>query len=505
VDSLGFSARKHGAAERDLFMNTSRFAKIPALIAATGLVLSVAPMAWGQLVRVPNTTLNLSSTSPPATLSATGAFSNLATLTPNPGIVPFAPNVSFWSDYAQKSRWFSVPDITQTIVFNPASNWIFPNGTVWIKQFNLPNERTNPNGASRRIETRFLVKSTDFKGAYGLTYKWRADQTDADLVGVGGEDVSYGVLVNGVPTNQVWHYPGRFECVRCHTAQSGTGLGFNTWQMNAAHVYGSQTLNQIKALSDAGYFATPVSGVNNLPAFAKASDTTQNLEWRVRSYLAANCIQCHQPNAESGANWDARPTTLTDDAQMINGKLAGASDPNDRFAVPGDTSHSMVWKRIQGISKQRMPPLSTTELDPEAIQLLTDWITQDLPVRLSFPQWQTQYFGSTTNPDAAPGADPDHDNHKNMEEFLSNTDPTRAVSAPAPMQGSTAGGQIQFQFTQPANRAALVETSTNFSNWTLWDVPGNSPSYPPTAQPRTIVVPVNTDPRRLFRLRLSMP
>ena len=41
---------------------------------------------------------------PPATLSATGAFSNLTTLTPNAGLVGYAPNVGFWSDYALKSR-----------------------------------------------------------------------------------------------------------------------------------------------------------------------------------------------------------------------------------------------------------------------------------------------------------------------------------------------------------------------------------------------------------------
>src|SRR6185436_18263700 len=53
----------------------------------------------------------------PPLLSQTGAFSNLANLTPNAGIVPYAPNVPFWSDNAIKTRWFSIPDVTQKMTF----------------------------------------------------------------------------------------------------------------------------------------------------------------------------------------------------------------------------------------------------------------------------------------------------------------------------------------------------------------------------------------------------
>ena len=475
-------------------------------IAAGMILLFSAPtrQAEAQLVRQPNSTLNLSETSPPATLSATGAFANLATLTPNQGIVPYAPNVSFWSDYAQKSRWFCVPDLVSKITFSADGNWTFPNGMVWVKHFDLPNERTNPNGPSRRIETRFLVKNSS--GIYGLTYAWRTDQADADLVPDFGMDTFYDVTVNGKPTTQVWHYPARYECMECHSAVAGYGLGFNTRQMNGSHVYGTQNLNQIQALSDAGYFSAPVSGVHNFPALAKASDTTQSLEWRVRSYFAANCLQCHQPGGEAYTNWDARPTTPTDFAQIIRGMLVyDADDSANRFIAPGDTSHSMVLTRLRG-EISRMPPIASTEINPEAIQLITDWITQVLPTRLSFSEWQTRYFASPKNPAAAPTADPDRDNQNNMEEFLANTDPTDAASAFAQPRGSLTGGgsQVQFTFTQPANRAALVETSTDLVHWSLWDAKGNSPSYPSTAEPRVFIAPIDIASRH-FRLQLSSP
>ena len=63
----------------------------------------------------------------PATLKDTGAFSDLATLTPNAGIVPYDINLPFWSDNAQKSRWFTVTNINQFIAFDADGNWSFPN------------------------------------------------------------------------------------------------------------------------------------------------------------------------------------------------------------------------------------------------------------------------------------------------------------------------------------------------------------------------------------------
>jgi hypothetical protein len=47
---------------------------------------------------------------------------------------------------------------------------------------------------------------------------------------------------------------------------------------------------------------------------------------------------------------------------------------------------------------------------------------------VAFQSWQVFYFGSTTNPAAAPTADPDNDGMSNWTEFLVGTDPTDPTS-----------------------------------------------------------------------------
>ncbi|MEO7318916.1 MAG: PQQ-dependent sugar dehydrogenase [Chthoniobacteraceae bacterium] len=430
-------------------------------------------------------------TNPPALLSATGAFSNLATLTPNAGIVDYEPNVAFWSDYATKSRWFAIKNLTDTVGFSANGNWTLPTGMVWIKHFDIETTRGNP-ATRRKLETRFLVKTaTDI---YGLSYKWRDDQSEADLVAEDG-------LSEPIPSSspaQTWRYPSRTECRVCHTNVAGFALSFNTRQLNRTHPYGALTPNQISALNSAGYFITPPANVNTLPFFAAAGDTTKSLEFRVRSYLAVNCVQCHQPGGAATGNWDARPTTQTDAANLINGLLVNnGGDAANRFAVPNDAAHSMVLKRLQGAGVPRMPPLATNELDPVAIQLLTDWITLELPTRESLSQWQTRVFGTP----APLTGDADFDGQTNGFEFLTGTDPLDA-NGRWPFSAQIVGENYEVTFPQTENRAVLIETSLNLQTWSLWDVPGNRPTYNFEGAMRTIVAPV-TEPSRYFRARIT--
>lgn len=312
----------------------------------------------------------------PATLSATGAFTDLATLTPAPGIVAYEPNVSFWSDHALKRRWFALTDSTARFGFSANANWSLPAGAIWIKHFDLELTRGHPTTA-RRLETRFLVKTAT--SLYGATYRWNDAQTDATLVPDAGADTTFTITENGVSRPQSWRFPGRAECLTCHTTAGGFALSFNTRQLNRPHAFPGGTANQLTALAAAGYLDSATTAAPptpaTLPSLVPLSDTTAPLESRARSHLDVNCSMCHQPGGSALGSIDARALTPLSLAGLVHGPLLDpAGDSANRVLVPGDPAHSQLLARISASGTRRMPPLATSERDLAAESLLTSWI-----------------------------------------------------------------------------------------------------------------------------------
>jgi len=442
----------------------------------------------------------------PATLTATGAFTNLATLTPHAGIVAYDLNVPFWSDNAHKTRWFSVTNVNQTIGFNPTGNWLFPTSSVWIKHFEL--EVTNGVPASRkRLETRFMVRTTT--GVYGATYRWGDSLTDATLVPDEGLDETF--LLDdgkGLVRNQVWHYPSRTECLICHTPEGGYALGFNTPQLNRDLVYGGVTTNQIEALNLAGYFSSAVTNRHLLRSLAHATNDLVSREYRVRSYLDANCVSCHQPGGTSQALWDARLSTPAPQNGIINGALLSSlGDTNNRVVMPGSVAGSVLLQRIANLGSGHMPPLATSVINTQAVQLLSAWITNDLVNYQSYPEWQLVYFGSTNTPAGAQLADPDGDGAENYLEYLTATVPTNAAAAWGISIARSDTNAIVL-IPQVANRAFEVQATTNLlssNSWSALNLPANAPFFPSTNQTTTVEEALSPESPRYYRARVFEP
>lgn len=312
----------------------------------------------------------------PATVADTGAFANLQTLEPSPGIVPYDINVPFWSDGAIKKRWFMIPDANAKIQPQANGHWDFPEGSVLIKHFELELNKGDP-ASRRRVETRFIVRNSG--GVYGVTYRWNDAQDNATLVPDEGANASFTINEDGATRQQTWHFPSRNECLTCHNPIGGLALGLNSSQMNRAFDYGTFTDNQLHALTRAGYFTSKPSASHRL---VPASDAHASLEKRVRSYLAANCAQCHQPGGFGRALWDARITTSTGRAGIINGALSDTfGDPSQRVIAPKSPEHSMILERIATLETgRRMPPLASSVIDTEAVSMMTQWINS-LPKR----------------------------------------------------------------------------------------------------------------------------
>jgi uncharacterized repeat protein (TIGR03806 family) len=429
----------------------------------------------------------------PATLSATGLFADLTDLSPAPGLLPYTPNLSFWSDHAIKRRWFIIPnDADLTWIRN--GPWSYPDGMIWVKHFDLELTRGNP-ATSRRIETRLLVKNAT--GSYGVSYRWNDAQTDATLVPDAGLDLPLDIIENGSPRVQNYRIPSRSQCLSCHNPQAGHALSFDTPQLNRHATIHGHSGNQLQLLHTSGYFTNTPDSPNLLPRHVRPDETAFSLEARARSYLAVNCASCH---AATGG-WDARlHRTLAQTGTLNTPAINNGGNPANRLIVPGSPSHSIILSRIAASNGfTRMPPLGSNELDQPGITLLTDWINQ-LASRQTYDQWRTVHFGS--DPSGDPLLDPDNDGLTNQAEFLAGSLPLTSASA-FTLQSSTANGLATFDFTLPPNRTFQIETSTNLLDWHLWDIPGNNglPSASTTTQFSTPLTP----PNRFFRLQINEP
>ncbi len=326
---------------------------------------------------------------PPALLSQVGAFSNLAALTPRGGLIPYTVNSPLWTDGAFKQRWLAVPNdgtadtAAEKITFTETGAWQFPKGSVLVKQFDLPIDDRN-SAVQRRMETRFLVHGDD--GVYyGITYRWRADGLEADLLPDGDNLAVAITTASGGTRSQTWTFPSRADCRTCHNAGAGTVLGPRTHQMNGSLFYPAtgRTDNQLRALNHLNLFSPSIqeSAIANYPKTVTVTDSSATLEHRVRSYLEANCAHCHYPgNPANPAGFDARFSTPIVSSNIIGGiPLYDLGLPNARIVVPQNTASSVMYYRMSANGLHQMPPIGRNTVDSAAVSTLSAWINA-LPV-----------------------------------------------------------------------------------------------------------------------------
>ena len=307
----------------------------------------------------------------PALLSQTGVFSDLQTLQPVPAFVPYDVLSPLWSDGALKSRWLAVPnagvapDAADRIGFDPVHSWQFPVGSVFIKHFELPLS----DGSMRRLETRFLAHGDDGE-YYGVTYRWRPDGSDADLLTEGAQDVIEG---------QVWDYPSRADCLTCHNTTAGSVLGPRASQLAGdTHYPGTgRSANQLATLSQLGLLEPQptFAEIDEGERLAPIEDVTTFLQDRARSYLQSNCAQCHQPDGVGRGVFDARYETPFARQSILLGDVAETFGIDGaKVLVPGDLDKSILHRRLDTLDLGAMPPLAKNRVDEQAVALFEAWI-----------------------------------------------------------------------------------------------------------------------------------
>ena len=445
----------------------------------------------------------------PPLLSLTGIFSNTPSMTPVSGLIPYTPNTPLWSDGALKTRYLAVPNhgglITadEQIAFAPSGSWLFPAGTVFVKTFQLNTDTTNPN-VLHRLETRLLVR--DINGAvYGVTYKWRADNSDADLLT--GSLLENILITNATgTTTQTWYYPSPADCLTCHTPVANYVLGVSARQLNGSQAYPATgvTDNQLRTLNRLGLLnpAFDEGGITNLEKLSALTNLTASLQERARSYLDANCAQCHQPGG-TGITFDARYDTALANQNLTNYPASVALGYDHACVIkPQDVWRSMIWQRINATNNAyKMPPLARNLIDTNAVAVFAAWINSLPGIPALAPPTITPDGGSfiasasvaLSSPDTnatiyytLDGSLPTTNSFKYAGNFNVFTNATilasafktnfnNSVAATAqfwvqPLYFSSVGfltnRQLQLVFAGAPGSNYVLEATTNFSTWT---------------------------------------
>jgi uncharacterized repeat protein (TIGR03806 family) len=315
---------------------------------------------------------NIDLTNPPKKLSATGVFSNLAELKACSEMIDYDVNSPLWSDGAEKKRWMLLPPGGR-IQFHPDDPWQFPAGTIFIKHFELDL------GTDQlwRLETRLLVQTSDLQWI-GYTYQWQDDQKDAVLL----DDFAtkeFQVKDTSQPSGlrkQTWTFPSRDACLQCHNPWSGYVLGPRTGQINLERKTQGGVKNQLESWNELGLFDTNIGKVEQYSKYANPRDSAETLPKRVKSYLAVNCAQCHQPDSPVRTDIDFRYTTPFSQMNILD-VIPNAGDmelQNPYIVKSGSKESSVLWLRLSTSSTLQMPPLGVNLHDKSAIDLIGEWI-----------------------------------------------------------------------------------------------------------------------------------
>ena len=444
----------------------------------------------------------------PRLLSQTGVFSNTPAMVPTNGLIPYAPNTPLWSDGALKTRYFTVPGSSgppapdRQIAFAPTGSWNFPAGSVFVKTFSLHTDTAHPE-VVQRLETRLLVR--DSNGAvYGVTYKWRADNSDADLLSNSLTETITITNATGL-TTQTWYYPCPADCLTCHTPVANYVLGLNTRQLNGNLIYPGTgiTDNQLRTLNRLGLLnpAVDEASITNFERMSALTNLTATVQDRSRSYLDANCAQCHQPGG-TGITFDARYDTPLASQNITNYPAAVTLGFDHTCIVRSqDVWRSMIYARVNTTNAAyQMPPLARNLIDTNAAAVLADWINSLIGIPALAPPVITPAGGSfqasITVSVAAPntnaaiyytldGSLPTTNSLRYSGSLTFYNNATLATSAFAPgyhnsvaatalflvqpvaftSQGFTNHG-FQLGFTGIPGHQYLLQTTTNLVNWT---------------------------------------
>jgi hypothetical protein len=344
-------------------------------------------------------------------LSLTGCMDPAHITQPNARAVYYEVNSPLWSDNAAKTRAFVLPsggtihvkncapdappaELAECTAPNGIANgpgdtgkWVFPVGTVMIKNFILDG---------KLVETRLFMRVDAATAALigngtdwvGYNYAWNEAQTEATVLSGSRTSVTFDTGKDLV----VWGYPGFSDCITCHSAAVGT-IGPETAQMNRT-VNGTNQIDSFIAMhlfdssAPAKPYAAPlVEPYANAALGLSGPGPGATVEQAARSYLGANCGFCHRPDVND-QGFDLRHALSLYETKicdlMAQNSVPGMTGQMLADFAPGKHAESAMWLRM-GIavpasdnnelsSVGRMPPAASFVVDQQAVDVVGAWI-----------------------------------------------------------------------------------------------------------------------------------
>lgn len=298
----------------------------------------------------------------PVKLSETGLFASIEKRIPAEGLIPYEVNAPLWSDNAEKSRFFVLPE-GKSLGFRSTGSWDVPVGATIVKNFKITIDRKE-----WILETR-LIKRTD-DGWEAATYVWDRYGNDAKLLPNGKQ-----VEIGGLRTRQSWHAPSSSECASCHVDAAGYVLGLSTAQLNRESAGGKS--NQILDWARKGIVDLPADvNLKTANQFCSPYGEEAEPETRARVWLDVNCAMCHQPRGPGNANIDLRYATSLEGTGTIGVRPAQGDlgIVGAKLIAPGHPERSLMLHRVKTLNEGRMPMIGSNRVDEKAVKLLHEWI-----------------------------------------------------------------------------------------------------------------------------------
>lgn len=309
------------------------------------------------------------------TLSEYGFFEGaMAEMRPAEGVVPFVVNAPLWADHAGKDRFFVLPEGTSAVA-DDEEPWVFPVGSVVIKNFWYSKDRRDPEGTATLVETRLLI--AEVEGWTGHTYLWDAAQSEA-VRKVAGKRLELSFVDEaGAPATQTYVLPNTNQCKTCHERDDRLELlGPVTRQLARTVERDGVAVDQLSWLAEQGVVAS-APGVPETTMTDPFGDGP--LEARARSYLEANCGHCHRDGGHGGPSGLVLEVSETRPQHFGVCKSPVAAGPGSGGHLhdiePGHPERSIMVFRMESTDPDlKMPEIPNLIPDRAGIELVSEWI-----------------------------------------------------------------------------------------------------------------------------------